>query len=296
MSFSINSLKSKLGGIIVGKKFLSLMVVFSLVVAMMTPFSQSVNAETKKGDRIDSSKNLYESAVEGETTVNDSKEVRDDNGELLRVIETSTLKKVIKNKKKEQVIIKLKITNKIFDADGRHIDTSVENENIKFNKDGELLINGQDVPESELSSLIIPSSISGNISTYSTSSSGGKKWLTYYYRGSSKSRYYLKAYKTPTNAFLDGGSGTPRTRYSYMNYKVSNFNALARSVASERNQIVAASAALAGAIGTAVLTWWSVIGALTSAGTAGVAAVTIYSSSKSAKSYMKEAYYQLGSI
>ncbi|MGE7877892.1 hypothetical protein [Peribacillus muralis] len=92
--------------------------------------------------------------------------------------------------------IHTKVSNKVYD-----------NEVVSYTTYGEVIINGIEADQNELNELVYGSK-SPVIS--SRLASGGLSYLTSYKETSSK-KYTLKAYKEPTNAFLDSGKGTPRT-------------------------------------------------------------------------------------
>lgn len=270
-------------------KFIYVSIIMVLILLSVAPNGKIVSAESVKINSDDPLSNVYDSAEEGKTTVQDTNEIKSIDGKLLKTINSTVTKEVIKDEETKSVTIIININDIAFDTEGKKIDSTIVTDEIVINDSGEVKINDSEVSSQELASPMENNKIS------TLASSGGKSYLTYYEdRGVN---WYLSAYEKPSNAFLDAGAGQRRIRYpSNMTAGVSNFNALARSVASERNNILSNTGVLLGAIGTGLLTWGTVIGAIGSAGAAGKAAVEIYSSSSSGKSYMKQAFNQLGNL
>lgn len=138
---------------------------------------------------------------------------------------------------------------------------------------------------------------------FQIAASGGLSWITYYY-SSSRGGYFLKAGKM--KGFLSGGldafmmdssavvSGSVITKHNYLQSDqgglVSSFMSRADSISSARKSLLVDAAALAGALGVAVLTVTTIIGALTAAGAAGALAVRMYNTSDAAHGDIKRAY------
>jgi hypothetical protein len=202
-------------------------------------------------------------------------------------------------KKEAEVKKETKVTNKgvtitlnteeIYTTPSGTMEVKENKDVIVITKDEEVTINGIALTQEELNQTKeIPQFQMAAIS-------GGKSYLTYY-KEQSSNYWYMKAYKKPTNAFLNGGSGTPRTRYSSGNSKVTDFKSLARSVGNARDNINEASAVIAGAAGVMVFTFWNVLTWLGWGGTVGLNAWKIYNNSESGKNDMLDAYNVLGRI
>ncbi|WP_454862219.1 hypothetical protein [Peribacillus frigoritolerans] len=212
-------------------------------------------------------------------------DIKNDDGSIIGKEIITITRKVEKNIEEGTVTITLnrethteldgKVSNKVYDT-----------EVVSYTTDCEVFINGIEADQNELNELVYDSK-SPVIST--RLASGGLSYLTSYKETSSK-KYTLKAYKEPTNAFLDGGKGTPITKKN-VSYgaKVVDFKQLSKNVLSARSTILTASATLVTA-GIGALYWWTIVALVGSAGTAGIAAYPIYSASNSAKADMKEAY------
>lgn len=141
------------------------------------------------------------------------------------------------------------------------------------------------------------------LNAFTLASSGGLSWVTYYY-SSSRGGYFLKAGKM--KGFLSGGldafmmdssavvSGSVITKHNYLQSDqgglVSSFMSRADSVSSARKSLLVDAAALMGALGIAVLTVATIVGALTAAGAAGALAVRMYNTSDAAHGDIQVAY------
>ncbi|MEQ6388311.1 hypothetical protein RZN22_03165 [Bacillaceae bacterium S4-13-58] len=299
------------------KKILSALIVMILFTTItLMPFSEvqaSSTATNVSSVNLEELSRIYEETKAGTDIFETTNEIKDLDGSTLEIINSKITKTVTKNDKKGKATIIL-LEEKTFTKPNGKEKTTTEKTKISYNKNGEFYINGRAIDLNVLTEKIYPQPIDTKIyeslevkpleeattdmqavlySSYL--SSGGVSWLTYY-RETSSNYYYLKAYKEPTNWALDGGSGTPRVRYSYGSYKVTDFKNLARVVAGARNDIAIATASLLSSLGVAVLGWWTVIALLGTGTAAAISAYTLYSASKTGKAAMKEAYYLLGGI
>ncbi|MFB1051882.1 hypothetical protein [Paraliobacillus sp. JSM ZJ581] len=73
------------------KRLLKVTIIFVLILSMLTPLSNAVSEEIKKGES--NASDFFEMAKDGETIVENSADVKGNNGELLRVIKSKTEKK-----------------------------------------------------------------------------------------------------------------------------------------------------------------------------------------------------------
>lgn len=176
----------------------------------------------------------------------------------------------------------IKTKTDIYDkVDGMITKVNTFEDTFEYFKNGMIKVNNQFVStdiQNELAETAMVASLA----------SGGKTYLTHY-KETSTDRFTLKAYKTPTNFMLDGGAGTPRYKYGVRpGYMLTDFKSLARSVATARDNIQVAALTLSGA-GVALL-WATILTGIGGAGAIGIASLTIYLNSRSAKSDMLEAY------
>ncbi|MGE6376627.1 hypothetical protein [Peribacillus muralis] len=265
------------------KRVIVLALIFSLFFS--TAFIPKSFAETTVDNQADFLNEAFEESTNLEDSNTQTIDIKNDDGNIIGKEIITISRKVEKNIEEGIVTITLnrethteldgKVSNKVYDT-----------EVVSYTTDGEVIINGIVADQNELNELVYDSK-SPVIS--SRLASGGLSYLTSYKETSSK-KYTLKAFKEPTNAFLDGGKGTPRTKKN-VSYgaKVVDFKQLSKNVSSARSTILEASAAMITA-GIGALYWWTVVGLIGSATGAGIAATKIYSASNSAKADMKEAY------
>jgi len=265
------------------KRVIVMALIFSLFFS--TAFIPKSNAETPVDNQTDFLNEAFKESTNLEDSNTQTIDIKNDDGNIIGKEIITITRKVEKNIEDGIVTITLnrethteldgKVSNKVYDT-----------EVVSYTTDGEVFINGIEADQNKLNELVNDS----ESPVFSTRlASGGLSFLTSYKETSSK-KYTLKAYKEPTNAFLDGGKGTPRTKTN-VSYgaKVVDFKQLSKNVSSARSTILTASATLVAA-GIGALYWWTIVALIGSAGTAGIAAYQIYSASNSAKADMKEAY------
>lgn len=259
----------------------TLTIVWSLSFASSNTYASAKNDPNLTNQELKKLGNIYKETKEGTEVVKSSRDVEDVvDGTFLYTLDTTTTKTVKKDNKKGIVTIHMKNDYQKKFPNGQ-IENSSDENNISYNKKGEMTIDGQDLTGEELNETALPQMRS--------LASGGKSYLTYYRQTSSRT-YYVRAYEEPTNYFLDGGAGTPLEKKWKYGTKLVDFKNLAGDVASARNTILTSSATIAGAIGVGTVSWWTVVALIGAGTTAGVAALTLYQASNSGKSAMKEAY------
>ncbi|WP_226675711.1 hypothetical protein [Rossellomorea aquimaris] len=141
---------------------------------------------------------------------------------------------------------------------------------------------------------------------FQIAASGGLSWITYYYT-SSRGGYNLKAGKMTGSSLnylmLDSSavqSGSMRYKHNYLQGSqgglVASFMQRADSISGARSELITEAAALTAALGVAVLTLATVIGAIGAAGSAGLIAARMYNVSSGAHTNIKRCYELIGTI
>lgn len=219
-------------------------------------------------------------AIEGNEQYEFVDEVKDEDGSILLTTTTLIDRKINKDEKNGIITVTLVTNSTIEYADGT-IKKEKDIDEISFSKDGDFYINGEEIAVDELMQEF---SAEENVKLQS---SGGYNWLTYYERQSNT--YYYKAHKEPSNNFLDP-PGTDVYWHGYSYNMNSEFNSLARTVESHRDNIVQSTFKLMAMMGVTMLTWFNVVTLIAQAGPAAVEALSLFNNSSKGKRYMRQAY------
>lgn len=224
---------------------------------------------------------LYENTTPNTETLEEKFPLTDVDG----TIYGTKIFKINKTTKKNEDSVSVKTNTTVYhEIDGTTTEIERYEDIFEYYTDGTIKVNNEIIPETDLQ--IGFNDTQNPIQPFLAS--GGRTFLTHY-KETSKGKYKLTAYKEPTNWTLDGGKGTPRTKSGVKaGYLLTDFKNLARSVSSARDNIVIACSTIAAA--GIPLIWSNIVTAIAAGGTIGVAALTIYMNSRSAKSDMKEAY------